>query len=1099
MLYCQVFHSKETEDCPTNTVPMEDNANVKTNAPSAKPRYFQKQNKRAPKRNTERSWYSKTPEKMKQQQNNPDCTSPIQNNITINHYVYNVPGWTRGNEKEDTVEVVTSLKKKLTDRKRPRRKERKEIKRKIAEKLREEQEKNRRHVIFISDDESSDDCEVVPEDGGNIDLINDGNSNTPISSNDEEVLFVPSEPCEVIDLGSEDESAGDKESEQNAATDNSVGNLNAGVKKLSNGNSKSIKKVTSNESQESNDFLDSGVVQDSQDSFDFQLHGSEFNQCEQFVKPLNPSGEAPTTEHQETESESASSTTTGTDRGCSSEFSLTNNVFQESRKRGLISESSKKGKAIRAEQVEGEEKEESSEDSEESSSESEFEDSEQVQQRRLPELSLMAQTNTTNRKQKRQESSKEARTQRSSKTSTPKAVHTPSPLTPASGKVRKGSPRAKSTKKHPMRTEEQECDGSEERGSENELESSEEQREKLPEPSQLKTLNREQKRQESGNAEANETDNGVGETAVEENFSNEASVATGVSSKRDDRYDKARKRKAQKTKKRLEAQNKISKKRKNSARKGIGQATPPQQEEEPVESPSTPVEDPSSKDGAASDDDVVLIEKPIELIPVVDSDEEIEDIQLGVQKPSEERPDSQADDTQSNAAEKIADIPSDQAPIDLDLYLVNGSLFLDDPSKWQISRKDKPFYVALEQRQRTKGPRCNRCRQFGHTALKCTEKPEPPRLCLQPGHLATGCPDLWRRYHMTTEPGPIKVPTGPQLKPRHDQWCSGCASQGHLEHECYYYGRQYPPSLPYIINYDNVLFPEDAQQAVVSTKDTPERSTNADAAGDATHSKDTPGKRAPKHKTPNEKCEQISNSSKDISHTPQKRPKGLNEAQTVTVDPEMRLFDIAGYGIPPEVVNEIRPNHNVLNAPAGIWLPRSELIPVNEDLPQPPAPVVTALPSLLSLQFPPDFTVEEIDCQRTDAIMYRLGPLHNQKMKEYFLTAQVANLKAFVSSELKSLAKVRKANIEYLKKQVTHFATLKRISKEKNNAERHIPRRQRIAFFIAYDYIFSEELKHGINYPSLLQKLFVRKMKKKAKQQLLPRKQRASAQQHQAI
>ncbi|VEN58255.1 unnamed protein product, partial [Callosobruchus maculatus] len=315
------------------------------------------------------------------------------------------------------------------------------------------------------------------------------------------------------------------------------------------------------------------------------------------------------------------------------------------------------------------------------------------------------------------------------------------------------------------------------------------------------------------------------------------------------------------------------------------------------------------------------------------------------------------------------------------------------------------------------------------------------------------------------------------------------------------------------------------------------------------------------------------------------------------VDPEMRLFNIAGYGIPPAAVNEVRPNgygippatvnevrpnvhgippagvnevrpnHNVLSAPAGIWPPR-ELLTVNENVHVPPVPAVTAPPSLLSLKFPPDFALggfdrlptgeelrglenhnheaeQEMDHQGENGIEYRLGPLHNRKMKEYFLTAPVANLKAFVSSELKNLSKVRKTNIEQRKKQVTlamqqqramkrnknpsakemrkeihrkdvyrrtnmllfgvhqllygqrHFATLKRLSKVKGNAERDIPRRQRMAFYIAYDYIFGEELKHGVNYPDLLEKLFVRKQKKKAKLQQRLDKQLARAQHHQ--
>nr|CAH7747571.1 unnamed protein product [Callosobruchus chinensis] len=717
MLYCQVFHSKETEDCqPTNPVPMEDNANVKPNAPRAKPRYFEKQSKRPPKKNSDRTWYSKSPEKTKQQQNNPDCTSPIQNNITINHYVYNVPGWSHRNDKEDSVEIVTSLKKKLSARKRPNRKERKEIKQKISEKVREQRKKNRSHVIFISDDEASNDCHTLPEDGGSIDLIDDSNSNSNGSSHDDEVLFVPTEPCEVIDLGSDDESAGNQETEQNAATDessnrknvdagkennNQEGKSDAGVQKLGNDNSKAITKVASNESQESNDFLDSGVVQDSQDCFDFQLHGSEFNQCsgragvastsEQFVMPSKPSGEAHAAENHETESESASSTTTGTDRACSNDFSLKNIVFQEvdfpkadifadndlhgfeklitpqrddqagakPGKRGSNAKSAKK-RTARTKQGEDPEEEDSSEDSEESSSESEYE---------------------------------EARTPRTSKANTPKAVHTPPPRTPASGKAHKGGSSVKSAKKHAFRTgqEEKENEGnsSEERGLENEIESSEVQRQETSAP-----IVEQKTRQESDNA-----------------------------------------------------------------------ATPPQPDEEqvseePVESPPISVEDPSSKDGAASDDDVVLIEKPIELIPVEDSDEEVEDIQLGVEKPSDERQDSHADDAQSNAVEKMPDKPAGEAPIDLDLVYAN----LTNQPQGQTVLRDVGTASANE------GPRCNKCRHFGHTALKCTEKPEPPRcyLCGDGNHTEPRCPNKiclnMKEYFLTARAADLKTFVSSELK-----------------------------------------------------------------------------------------------------------------------------------------------------------------------------------------------------------------------------------------------------------------------------------------------------------------------------------------------
>ncbi|VEN43771.1 unnamed protein product [Callosobruchus maculatus] len=253
----------------------------------------------------------------------------------------------------------------------------------------------------------------------------------------------------------------------------------------------------------------------------------------------------------------------------------------------------------------------------------------------------MSQPNTPDRKQKRRESSNVA-------------VHTPSPRTP--GKAQKGGSSAKSAKKHALRTEDKEKSGNSEKvGSENEFESGAGQRQNLPEPAQPKTPNREQKQQEAGNAEVNETDNGVDEAVVDEN-PNETSVASKnaeVSSKGGDKYEKARNRKAQKAKKRQDTQKQISKKRKKSGRKNIRQeeepAESPPEEQLPMESPPISVGDPSSNEGAVSDDDVVLIEKPIELIPVVDSDDEVEDIQLGVEKPLDEPQDSHADDAQSNA------------------------------------------------------------------------------------------------------------------------------------------------------------------------------------------------------------------------------------------------------------------------------------------------------------------------------------------------------------------------------------------------------------------------------------------------------------------
>lgn len=44
------------------------------------------------------------------------------------------------------------------------------------------------------------------------------------------------------------------------------------------------------------------------------------------------------------------------------------------------------------------------------------------------------------------------------------------------------------------------------------------------------------------------------------------------------------------------------------------------------------------------------------------------------------------------------------------------------------------------------------------------------------------------------------------MRPRNQQWCSGCAQQGHLEHECndIYYHREFPPTRPDIVTYVDI-------------------------------------------------------------------------------------------------------------------------------------------------------------------------------------------------------------------------------------------------------------------------------------------------------
>ncbi|KAF2898831.1 hypothetical protein ILUMI_07349 [Ignelater luminosus] len=168
----------------------------------------------------------------------------------------------------------------------------------------------------------------------------------------------------------------------------------------------------------------------------------------------------------------------------------------------------------------------------------------------------------------------------------------------------------------------------------------------------------------------------------------------------------------------------------------------------------------------------------------------------------------------------------------------------DSPDKWKIIPSDRSYL-----KQTPRGPRCNRCNEYGHKAISCKKKPKPIkcsvcgavghfntccpksictscgrrnycltnycsrctdlrhikcRICLQYGHTNSHCPDLWRRYHLTTKTGPLKQPQNSNLKPTKDRWCSGCASNGHFEYECHYFNRIHAANNPTICSYDDV-------------------------------------------------------------------------------------------------------------------------------------------------------------------------------------------------------------------------------------------------------------------------------------------------------
>ncbi|KAL3173284.1 hypothetical protein MRX96_012409 [Rhipicephalus microplus] len=102
---------------------------------------------------------------------------------------------------------------------------------------------------------------------------------------------------------------------------------------------------------------------------------------------------------------------------------------------------------------------------------------------------------------------------------------------------------------------------------------------------------------------------------------------------------------------------------------------------------------------------------------------------------------------------------------------------------------------------------CSRCYEQGHTAAECKETDVPScTTCYTKGHPSNLCPDLWRRYHMTTEDGPI-VRAKPKTRPPEERYCYNCARQGHYGHQCQQKKRG-RPSTPFVVSYKDIYRPE---------------------------------------------------------------------------------------------------------------------------------------------------------------------------------------------------------------------------------------------------------------------------------------------------
>jgi len=138
-------------------------------------------------------------------------------------------------------------------------------------------------------------------------------------------------------------------------------------------------------------------------------------------------------------------------------------------------------------------------------------------------------------------------------------------------------------------------------------------------------------------------------------------------------------------------------------------------------------------------------------------------------------------------------------------------------------------HVARNCREPKKIACCNVCGDPGHSPFQCPKKvcfgcgrpskiyieccPDCRRergaVCLicKLNHLTTQCPDLWRRYHMTTTLQSQPTATTTSLKPDHLQKCYLCAGSGHLPFNC-----RAAPQSKYLMPNPAVIQYEDSRQ-----------------------------------------------------------------------------------------------------------------------------------------------------------------------------------------------------------------------------------------------------------------------------------------------